>query len=52
MTWFIAYSMPVYIEWEISECISSESIINDFKSSGKRKNLFKYLMIDFIYYVI
>ena len=44
--------MPVYIERKISECISSESIIDDLKSSGKHKMLFKYLMIDFIYCVV
>jgi len=44
--------MSVYIERKISECISSESIIDDFKASGKRKMLFKYLMTNFIYYVV
>lgn len=34
---FLVDSMSVYIEREISECISSESIIDDFKSLGKRK---------------
>ena len=34
---FLADSMSVYIEREISACISSESIIDDFKSLGKRK---------------
>jgi len=29
--------MSVYIEREISACISSESIIDDFQSLGKRK---------------
>jgi hypothetical protein len=35
---FLADSMPVYIEREISACISFESIIDDFKSLGKRKS--------------
>ncbi|XP_024634611.2 uncharacterized protein [Medicago truncatula] len=34
---FLANSMSVYIEKDISECISSESIIDDFKSLRKRK---------------
>jgi len=34
---FLANNMYVYIEREISEYISSESITDDFKSSGKRK---------------
>jgi hypothetical protein len=34
---FLADSMSIYIEREISECISSESIIDDLKSLGKRK---------------
>jgi len=34
---FLANSMSVYIEREISASISSESIIDDFKSLGKRK---------------
>ncbi|XP_024634768.1 zinc finger MYM-type protein 1-like [Medicago truncatula] len=34
---FLANSMSVYIERDISECISYESIIDDFKSLRKRK---------------
>jgi len=34
---FLAYNISVYIEREISTCISFESIIDDFKSSRKRK---------------
>jgi len=34
---FLADSMSVYIEREISASISFESIIDDFKSLGKRK---------------
>ncbi|XP_024641739.1 uncharacterized protein [Medicago truncatula] len=34
---YLADSMSVYIEREISASISSESIIDDFKSLGKRK---------------
>jgi len=49
---FLADNIYVYIEREISEYINSESIIDDFKSSGKRKVSLKYLMINFINYVI
>ena len=34
---FLTNSMSVYIEREISACISSESIIDNFKSFGKHK---------------
>jgi len=34
---FLADSMTVYIEREISVCISSKSIIDDFKSFWMRK---------------
>jgi len=34
---FLADNMSVYIERKIIACISSESIIDDFKSLGKRK---------------
>ena len=34
---FLADSMSVYIEREISACISSESIFDDFKSIRKYK---------------
>ena len=34
---FLAYNKSVYIKREISARISSESIIDDFKSLGKRK---------------
>ncbi|KAK2357877.1 hypothetical protein QL285_095109 [Trifolium repens] len=34
---FLANSMTVYIEKEISASISSDSIINDFKSLGTRR---------------
>ena len=36
---FLGDSMTVYIEREISASISSESIIDDFKSLGTRKAL-------------
>jgi hypothetical protein len=36
---FLGDSMIVYIEREISATISSESIIDDFKSLGTRKAL-------------
>jgi hypothetical protein len=36
---FLGDSMTVYIEREISASISSESIIDDFKSLGTRKTL-------------
>jgi hypothetical protein len=34
---FLADSMSVYIERKITAYISSKSIIDDFKSLGKRK---------------
>jgi len=34
---FLGDSMSIYIERKISACISSKSIIDDFKSLGKRK---------------
>jgi len=49
---FLTDSMSVYIEREINVCISFESIIDDFTSFGKLKCHFKYLMIDFVYYVV
>jgi len=46
---FLADSMAVYIEREISACISSESIIGHSKSV---KCIFTYVKINFIYYVL
>lgn len=37
---FLADSMTVYIEREISACISSDSVIDDFKSLNTRRVLF------------
>jgi hypothetical protein len=35
--WFLANSMTIYIEKEISASISSDSIINYFKSLGTHR---------------
>jgi len=49
---YLPDSMSVCIEREISTCINSKSIIDDFKSLEKRKVSLKYLMINFIYHVV